>query len=249
MGNLYQTKQVVKLFLLAIALICVSCNSYKQAAFYPMVHSFDQKKSGFRFIHSHKLVHQNILIKNNTSVNLSPTSFLKTIKTGNDSIITGFPSIPLASNLGIINNSNRFPDSLNNQGTLTASLSTEPIITIYIFIPDTSKTQDSSSIDSTQIKISQIQPDSENDHFDSNAKKLKQRETYANISLIAGIASIVSVFVIPVLFFPAVIAAIVFGALGLKSSKRKKALSGMLIGIIMLILLTLLVIAYAGLLS
>lgn len=246
MRNCYQIKQAAKLFLLAIVLICVSCNSYKQATNYPMVHSVDQKKSGFRFIYIHKFDHQNSLIKDNSNVNLASTSILKTIKTGNDSIITPVHIIPLASNLGIIINSNRFPNYLNNQGTLTTSLSTEPIITRYNFIPDTSKIHDSSIIDSTQIKITQSQPTSEHAYFDTKAKKLKQRETYANISLIAAIASIVSLFVIPILFFPSVIAAIVFGALGLKSSKKKKARTGMLIGIIMIVLLTLLVIAYAG---
>ena len=251
MSNWYHTKQTSKLFLLAITLICVSCNSYKQAALYPMIHSVDQKKSGFRSKLNHKFAYQKSLlkVKDSITVDLSSTSSLKTIKIGDDSIITRLESIPLVRNLSTINNSNRFPTHLNNQGTLTASLSSEPYITRYNFSPDTSKIHDSTSIDSTQINITQVQPSSEYDYFDSNSKKQKHRETFANISLIAAIASIATLFVIPVLFIPAVIAAIVFGALGLKSSKKKKARTGMLIGIIMVVLFTLFALAYAGVFS
>ena len=246
MDNWYQTKQVDKLIFLAIALICASCNSYKKASSYPMINSVVHKKSVFLSFNNYKSAHKKSLTKIDSSFDLSSSSYIKSKKTRNDSNITQLHIIPIISNLRSTNNINCFPMPSNNQGRLTASLSTEPIITRYIFIPDTSKTNGSSTIDSTQIKITQIHPSSEYDHFESSAKKQKQRETFATISLIAAFASIASLFTVAILFFPSVIAAIVFGALGLKSSRRKRALSGMLIGITMIILLTLLVIAYVG---
>jgi hypothetical protein len=246
MGNWYQTKQAAKSILLAITLICVSCNSYKQVSSYPMVNSVDQKKFSFLAINHHKSAHQKSLKKNNYSFDLSSTSHINWEKTRIDSAMTQLRSIPILCNLRSTNRINWFPISSNNQETMTASLTTVPIIRRYYSIPDTSKTHDSLTIDSTQIKTTQIQPTNQYDYFDRNAKKLKQRETFANISLIAAIASIVTLFAIPILFIPLAIAAIVFGALGLKSSKKKRARSGMLIGIIMIILFTLFVLAYAG---
>jgi hypothetical protein len=249
MSNWFHTRQISTLILLAITLICASCNSYKQAALYPMIHSVDQKKSVFRTNLNHKFAYQKSLPKDSIKIDLSSKSSLKTIKIGYDSIITRLESISLVRNLSTTNNRNRFPTHLNNQGTLTASMSSEPYIARYNFIPDTSKIHDSTLIDSTQINITQVHPTNEYDYFDSNAKKQKNRETFANISLIAAIASIATLFIVPVLFLPAVIAAIVFGALGLKSSKKKKARTGMLIGIIMVVLFTLFVLAYAGVFS
>lgn len=246
MGNWYQTKQAAKSILLAITLICVSCNSYKQVSSYPMVNSLDQKKFGFRAINHYKSAHKKSLKKIDYSFDLSSTSHINWEKTRNNLDMTQLHGIPILRNLRSTNRINWFPISSNNQETMTASLTTIPIIKIFNSIPDTSKTHDSLTIDTIKIQTTQIQPTSEYDYFDSNAKKLKQRETFANISLITAIASIATLFAIPILFIPLAIAAIVFGALGLKSSKKKRARSGMLIGIIMIILITLFVLAYAG---
>lgn len=248
MGNWYQAKQSSKLFLLAILIFFASCNSYKNVSNYPMVNSVDQNKSGFLFKGIHKSAHQKKIKNDYAAVDLSSTSLLTPKNNRNDSEVKRLQRIPLLNNVGFTNN--LFPISFTNQETMTASLTTEPIIIRYYSIPDTSKNHDSLTIDSTQIKTTQIQPINQYVNNDTiNAKKLKQRETFANISLVAAIASIVTLFLIPVLFLPAVIAAIVFGALGLKSSKRKRARNSMIIGIIMILLSTLFVLAYAGVFS
>lgn len=247
MGNWDQTLRTTKLFMLAIAFIFASCNSYKKTSFYPMVNSVDPMKSSFQFKSIHKSAYQKNLKNDHTAIDLLSTSHSTSVKMGNDSTITRLQDFPLVNSLKFSNN--RSSMSLNNRETLTASLTTEPIISRYTSIPDTSKTLDSLTIDSTRIKTTQNQPAIAYDTADNSAKKIKQRETFANVSLIAAIASIVTLFVIPVLFFPAAIAAIVFGALGLKSSKRKRARNSMFIGIIMIVLLTLFVLAYAGVFS
>ncbi len=67
--------------------------------------------------------------------------------------------------------------------------------------------------------------------------KQKNATTFAYISLISALLIIPIAFIAPFLLLLLPISAIVFGALGLKSAKRKMALAGLIIGIITLVLL------------
>lgn len=247
MGNSYQIKQISKFFLLAITLNCVSCNSYKQTSLYPMVNSIDQKKSGFRSRSLHNTEPLTRVKKDLSESVLTHTSGLHFVKKVNDSTIPHVYSIPFIHSLSSPNTDFPIPTTCNTQSTLTASLSRSPVIlTRYNLIPDTSIIRDSAYVDSSLIKTTRTKPNSDYKDSESNSQKTKNRETFATISLVSGITSIISMFIIPILFIPAAIAAIVFGAMGLKSPKKKRAGIGMIIGIIMLSLLTILVLAYSG---
>lgn len=67
-----------------------------------------------------------------------------------------------------------------------------------------------------------------------NVNKTDKKSTIAMVGFILGLASILAWF-IPLIGFPVTICGIVFSALGLKSSNRTKAVAGLTLSIIFLV--------------
>jgi thiol:disulfide interchange protein len=122
-----------------------------------------------------------------------------------------------------------------NRQSLTASLSTEPIIPRHIFYPDTSKKTTQTAIDTVNKKGSQTPNPSPIYSQEDEARK-KKAETYAILALISALlALLLMLFLsyIPV-YIPFSIAAIILGKKGLASSKSKMARTSIIMGIVSL---------------
>ncbi|MBK7175236.1 MAG: DUF4190 domain-containing protein [Bacteroidales bacterium] len=128
---------------------------------------------------------------------------------------------------------------INPPVTLTASIDNQPCLFPYSALPDTTVSVPDSL---KEPKASNIG----NNEAKTQAKTIppeKHPEYWAIASLVSALLCLIFAAMgvtFGIILFP--IAAIVFGALGLRSSKRKMAMAGLIIGIIELILLILLII-------
>lgn len=226
------------LSLLFLILIFASCNTNKQVSDYPDFKTFDQKKyvlqaKGINTQSRQKYVGQ-------SDVDNIPQNVIneKEIFSLNTKAIQ-LSELVSKSYLREIIRKPELQISKNNPSSLLASLSFEPLSTAFSFYPDTNKLNNTQTIDSNSKANTQSPAHAVVNDNSSSVRKEKNTTTYAYISLIAALLSIPIIFIFPGLFFLFAIAAIVFGALGLKSSKRKLAIAGMIIGIVTLSLLLL----------
>lgn len=121
--------------------------------------------------------------------------------------------------------------------SLSASNDNQPFLFPYSNFPDTTVTTPDS------LKKVQLAAVKEKEKLNEAAPREKHPEYWAIASLGSAILCLIFAAMgvtFGIILFP--IAAIVFGALGLRSSKRKMAMAGLIIGIIELILLILLII-------
>jgi hypothetical protein len=129
--------------------------------------------------------------------------------------------------------------------TLSASNDNQPFLFPYSSLPDTTVSAPDS------LKKDQLSAVNEKEKLHEAATGEKHPEYWAIASLASAILCLVlAIAGVPfgIILLPP-IAAIVFGALGLKSSKRNMALAGLIIGIIELILLILLIVLVIVLLA
>jgi len=231
------------LSLLFLILIFASCNTNKQVSDYPDFKTFDQKKyvlqaKGINTQSRQKYVGQ-------SDVDNIPQNIIK----GKEIFSRNTKAIKLSElnskyNLREIISKPELRISKDNPSSLLASLSSEPIINRFSFYPDTNKLNRTQVIDSnSKVNTQSTAPAVVND-TSSKVRKEKNATTFASISFIAALLSVPIIFIFPGLFFLFAIAAIVFGALGLKSSKRKLAIAAMIIGIVTLSLLLLAVLIF-----
>ena len=235
--------QTATLSLLFLILIFSSCNTNMQVSDYPNFKAFDQKKYVLQAkgINAHSRQKKIGLSKvDNTHQNVINE---KEIYPRNAKA-TQISELNSKYYLREICSKPEFQILKYKQSAPLASLSSEPIITRVSFYPDTNKLKNTQNIDSNFKTNNQSAATVGGNDNSSKARREKNASTFATISLIAALLSIPVIFIIPTLFFFLAIAAIVFGALGLKSSKRKMAMAGMIFGIVSLSLLLLFFILY-----
>ena len=224
----YSTKSAI-LSLLFLSLIFASCHTNRQVSDYPNFKSPDNKKFGLQAKRLKTHSHQKIKLAPKLD-SISYYSSLEKIKIQKDTEVDSNSHVAAKEYISLISRKSELPSSMNNQGALIASLSVEPLITKFSFYPDTIKQTKLPAIDSSkQDKTQNPDPMQINDNK-SNAKKQKNTTTFAYISFISALLMLPLLFLAPLLS----ISAIVFGALGKKSVKRRLAIWGMVIGIVAL---------------
>lgn len=231
------------LSLLFLILIFASCNTNRQVSDYPDFKKFDQKKYVLQAKGINTQSRQKYI--GLSEADNIPQSIIKEkeIFSRNTKAIK-LSELNSKYYLREIISKSELQIAKDNQSTLLASLSSEPLITRFSFYPDTIKLNNTQTIDSNLKTNTQSSATIGGNDNSSTARREKNAATFATISLIAALLSIPVIFIIPTLFFFLAVAAIVFGALGLKSSKRKMAMAGMIFGIVSLSLLLLFLILY-----
>jgi len=229
----HYSRKTGALLLIAVMLFFTSCNSGKLTSDYPNIYSDHQQKSEFRYDKRHKTGHTRIAFKDLTKNDLSPVLNSESVTTSEEKAAVKSKNIVTKSDIQSITMRSVLPVSDFNQGTLTASLSDELYIPVHRFRPDTMIKTTVPSIDTATNKASQTpSPDVKKDGNGKITEKTN-REIFAILSPIAALLAIGTlILALPGAFILLAIAAIVFGALGLKSKRRKLARLGLIIGIL-----------------
>jgi hypothetical protein len=233
----------------AFIFICSSCNSVRQTTDFPNVYSIHQEKFEYRLRAKNALTHSKRVSNQAITDSLSLPNFSKSRAVAGFSEKDGSHKPDSGSIIQLLSHQAAQPLPGNNQPALTASLHFIPFPSKHTSRPLPVKSTGLQAVDTMSHEITLLLQTNLNNESSLDSTRQKRRETYANISLVTGVLSIVSIFVAPIVIIPLAIAAIVFGAMGLKSARRKRAHTGMIIGIIVLAALTLLVVAYTGALS
>ncbi|MFZ4549344.1 MAG: hypothetical protein ACOYN4_18000 [Bacteroidales bacterium] len=238
------SKKISSILLLILIYLLVSCNSGKQTTNYPYFYSSKQTR-----FNSHA----------NGANPHSRHKHTKDTKSADSLCLLSGKKITIRGKsealelLALVKQFTKPTDSLlsdYDRESLTASLSTEPIIQSYTFCPDTNKKAPVAAIDTAFNKGTQILTPAPISSQENEARKEKKAETYAILALFSALLALLLMFFlfyIPV-FIPFSIAAIVFGKKGLKSSKNSMARVARIIGIVSLVLVVffILILALSG---
>lgn len=221
-------QKTIIIFHLVLIFILASCSSYRQVSDYPYYYSYNQHKSNFLpnalNLHSH---HKNV----KTSLSEHPSSLSSGRKTN---IINQAETIQLNDLIKQFPSQSIAPLQANNQDHLTASLSVVPIIPVRYSYMATNKRSVIPIPDTNLTKNSQALPLATAVNENDIVKKQKKAETFSVISFIAALLGVLLLLASNPIFIIFSIAAIIFGAKGLKSPKKKLARIGMIIGIVSL---------------
>jgi hypothetical protein len=247
--NFSITKSKGYVFLLAAILILTSCNSTRQTADYPNFYTPHLQKTETRFagkLSTRKSALNDISKPAGPSIPLSESGS----KTGE--VKPHLPNKALYKRyIQLITSGADMPGPKTNESTLTASLSTEPILTRHAITAKTARVPGITTSDTTKSKVTQAPASTTTTDEQADLAKQKRLKAFAIVSLVTALLSIVTLFFLPGVFLLLAAAAIVFGALGLRSTIKKyraMAIAGMVIGIAMILLLVLAILAYAGIL-
>jgi hypothetical protein len=240
----YHSRKTVSLIMFAFILIFTSCNSKKLTSDYPNIYSVNHKKHGFRSDYRHKTDHSKITFKNFANSNFSSVSDSESLSKSEEKAAAQLNGNAAKTDIRLIPSMSSFPIPDYNVGTLTASLSDEPSIPMHRFRPDTTIKTIVPVLD-TNNKLAQPPPTNAKNHENGKVTEKTNREIFAIISPIAVLFAILTlILALPVLTFTFLIAAIVFGALGLKSRRKNLAKLGMTLGIVFSAILLILIIAF-----
>lgn len=230
--NFYSIKTSA-LLLFAVILLLTSCNSKKLTSDYPNIYSVHDKKSGFRSANRHKTDHSKIAFKDFVKSDFSSVSNSESLTKSEENSATQLKSAATKSDMLLIKSISALPIPDYNHGTLTASLSDKPFIPAYRFRPDTTIKTTVPALDTTTNKVSQTPPPDVKKDGKGKVTEKTNREIFAIISPIIALLAIGTLFLaLPGVFILLASAAIIFGALGLKSRRRKLATLGLIIGIL-----------------
>jgi len=232
-----------KFYLQALALLIVilvsACSSLNRSTDYPEIYSLHHRKPGIRMDIGKKAKHESPVPKEITALN--PETIVAEVLPGRTGIMQALlsrPMKPLNNNPGLYNRMTELYKAVPEEGTLTASLSETPYLFNTSIYPDSTQKAGVQQGDSAINKSSRVL---NANHQDPGSKKVaheKHPENWALASIASAILFLPSLLLINSgLYLPFSILAIVCGALGLKSSKRKMALAGLILGIIELVLL------------
>ncbi len=223
-SNYFQ--KAVTLYLLYLAI--TACTSGRQVSDYPYYSSFNQNEFDFH-THARKPHLKNKTLPLPGSGNM-PLSFSE-----NKTDVLSLPDSNQPKEFkNFISAKPLLMLTPDNQDRLTASLSAEPVVREYKFYPLANRQNNKPVVDTGYKKRAQTPDPATGNNQDIDAGKDKKGATYAYISLISAILSIV--FLIAggsFLIIPFSVAAIVFGVLGSKSGKRKIARTGLVMGIVL----------------
>ena len=223
---------------LLIVILNSACSSLNRSADYPEIYSLHHRKPGIRIDIGNKSTHESLVTKEITAHNpeITATEVLPG-RTGMMQALPSRPMKPLNNYPVLYNRKTELSRAVSGEGTLTASLTGSPYLFNTSIYPDTTKKAGVQQGDTAINKSSRVLIAK---HQDPDSKKVPNEKHPENWA-IASLAS-------AILFFPSLllsasylyllfsISAIVCGALGLKSSKKKMALAGLILGIIELTL-------------
>ena len=224
---------------LLIVILISACSSLNRSADYPEIYSLRHRKPGVRMDIGNKSTHESLVTKEITAHN--PEITATEVLPGRTGIMQALPSRPmkpLNNNPGLYNRKTELSRAVSGEGTLTASLTESPYLFNTSIYPDTTKKPGVQQGNTAINKSNRVLITKHQDPDSKKAPNEKHPENWAIASLASAILFFPSLLLpASYLYLPFSILAIVCGALGLKSSKRKMALAGLILGIIELVLL------------
>jgi len=217
--NFSKSKSKGYLFLLSAILILSACNSTKQTADYPNFYSPHQKKTDTRFAGKYSTRKSSVTDTSKVTQPSIPYTLSNRKTVGVKPLLPN--SVLYKKITQLITSGADIPTPKNNEGTLTASLSAEPLLSGHKFSAAIAGVPGITASDTTKNKVTQAPSSTINNDEQADLKKQDKLKAFAIVSLVSALLAIVTIFFAPGLALLLAAAAIVFGAIGLKSTNKK----------------------------